>query len=539
MTAARTTLVMLGFLLLVPRGHVLAQQIPFDLPDFTEQAAERPVETRILAAPEPRRPGTAFLGDRMVDRSTYVAGPNDRLSIAIMGYSDAFYEVEVSADGNLLIPKIGNVPVAGLALDDVEARIRARARRVYPEAEVALTLTRPRVFKVYLLGDVPAPGPRAASPLTRVSELLEEGGSEPRQIRNVDLVRASGDTVSVDLVRFRQTGDLRFNPTLREGDVAIVPGRDESVEIYGRVFFPGPYEYRRGETLAEILRIANGERAFPSDAHDVIEVTRFTGPSERTFFTFRRDEALGERGRSFALEPFDAIYVPAVTDFKVQKTVDVEGEVRYPGTYPIRPDTTTVRDLVRMAGGLTPEASLASARLVRREIGTEDEAMRTLQEVPPEFLTEEELRIMRIQQTAEPNRVVIDFVDLLGSGESPATVTLDEGDRLVIPRERKGVTVLGAVLDAGIVAFEPGAPIDTYVARAGGYTERADEGDVIVLKARQGTRLQADEVAAIESGDTIIVPYEEERDLWEIYRTAATVTTGVLSVVLSFIAATR
>ncbi|MBW3660368.1 MAG: SLBB domain-containing protein [Gemmatimonadetes bacterium] len=520
----------------------LSQQIPFPLPEgLDRELPERPVETQILTSPEARPPGAEFLADRMIDRSQYVLGASDRVSIAIMGYTDAFYQVEVSPEGLVLLPKVGGIPVGGLNLVEAERRVAARARSVYPAADVDLALSVPRTFKVYLAGDVPDPGPRVASPLTRVSELMPERdpATEARQIRNVFVVRAPGDTLSIDLARFRHTGDLRFNPTVLEGDVVLVPGLDETVRVYGRVFFPGEYEYRPGETLADLLRVANGYRSFPSNAHDVIEVTRFVGKDERRFFEFRRAEAMGETGESFVLEPFDAVYVPAVANYKVQRTATVEGEVLLPGTYPIRPDTTTVRDLVEMAGGFTAEASLVSARLVRSRIGAREEALEALQMTPPEFLTEDERRILRVRQTSDPSNVVIDFFELFAEGQSPYAVTLQDGDSLAVPREREGVTVLGAVLEPGIVLFEPGLSIDEYVGRAGGYTEKADEGDVVVLKAKLETRLERDEVAAIEVGDTIVVPFEEERDWWRTWQVASSITTGVLSLVLSFIAATR
>lgn len=547
----------------------LSQQVPYPIPDLPEAVErESPVETGIFTTREVQRPETAFLTDRAVDRDAYIVGPNDQLSIAIMGYSDAFYQVEVSADGSVLVPKVGGIPVGGLTLEQVEGRIRARAQGVYPAADVDVTLSKPRVFKVYVLGDVPDPGARAASPLTRVSELMPEragereregagervGGRagertvereleredrERRQIRNVFLIRAPGDTVSVDLAAFRQTGELRFNPTLREGDIVLVPGRDEIVPVHGRVFFPGEYEYRPGESLAELLRVANGGRGFPSDAHDVIEVTRFVGKDDRRTLTFDRSEATGIRGEEFVLEPFDAVFVPSVSRYKVQRMATIEGEVLYPGTYPIRPDTTSVRDLIRMAGGLAPEASLVAARLTRSDIGAEEEGLRTLQQTPLEFLTEDERRILRVRETSDPDNVVIDLAELMAAGRESADVRLKDGDRLVIPEEREGVTVLGAVREPGIVRFDPGTTIDEYASRAGGYTERADEGDAVVLRAKLGTRLERDEVRSIESGDTIVVPFEKERDWWETFRSTSIVVTSLLSVVLSFIAATR
>lgn len=523
---------------------LLGQQIPEQLrfpvlePDQFPRSA---VETEVLIPSQPRRIETAFLLDRAVDRSQYILGPDDRLSIAIMGYTDAVYQVAVSAEGLVLVPKVGTVAVSGVTLEEAERRIRSRAQSVYLGADVDIALSAPRIFKVYLTGDVPDPGTKAASPLTRVSELVSNATrvQSTRQIRNILLIRSSGDTLSADLARFRQTGDLRFNPALREGDIVLVPALDETVQVNGRVFFPGIYEFRPQESLAELLSIANGYRGFPSNAHDRVEVSRFVGKSERELFPFTRAEAVGARGEEFILEPFDAIFVSSVSDYKVQKTATIEGEVLYPGMYPIRPDTTTVRDLIRMAGGLTPEASLFSARLVREDFEFEEEALRALERIPPEFLSEDELRVLKIRQSADPTNVVVDFAGLFARGREAEDVVLKQRDHLIIPEERDGVAVLGAVLAPGILSFHPDATIESYVLRAGGYMERADEDDAMVLKARLKTQLERNEVSSIDPGDTILVPFEKDKDWLEILRTTTTIATGVLSIILSYIAATR
>jgi len=56
-------------------------------------------------------------------------------------------------------------------------------------------------------------------------------------------------------VRFLQTGDVASNPTLREGDAIIVPAVDERVDVYGRLHFPGRYEYRRGDLEPWVPRL--------------------------------------------------------------------------------------------------------------------------------------------------------------------------------------------------------------------------------------------------------------------------------------------
>lgn len=508
----------------------------------TAVAQERPVVPKIEQPGESGAPRDSIspappvelrlLVDRPLERRAYTLGPGDQVTITTSGEANLAWTTTVTPEGTLVIPTVGSVRVLDLDLDAAEEIVERRVHQYYRNVQVTLTLSALGGFKVFVVGDVDDPGPHVASSATRLSELVP-----PR--RNVLVQRALGDTLLVDVVRFHQTGDLAYNPTVRAGDVIVVPQIDETVDVYGRVFFPDTYEYREGESLAELLRVANGDRGFPSDAHDMVYVSRFIDRKNLEIFQLARSEATGERGRSFALQPFDAVYVPRISDFKTQKTVTAEGEVRYPGVYPIRPDTTTVRDLVEMAGGFTEEASLVAAQLRRRPIGVSEQGFEELLAIPSEFLSADDQRILRVRQTADPGSVVIDFEQLFHRGEDAYNMTLRADDSLTVPKERRGVTVLGAVRNPGIVTYVSGRSIDAYVELAGDYTKRADRSDVVVLKARSVARLERREVREIESGDTIVVPYKEPRDWWEVFRTTSGITTGILSVVLAFIAATR
>lgn len=538
--------------LLVWESVALGQE-PTDIPSEPVPAQTPPAAGPTVPLPG-EGPNLHLLQDRAFDRAGYQVGPGDALAITSTGSVTLQYELMVTPEGRLLIPGVGVVNVLGLNLEEAEDVVEARVRRIYRDVDVHLTLRGLRSFKVFVVGAVPDPGPRAASAATRVSELLadelaadpREGASnmmtpEPVRIsqRNVQLIRANGDTLQVDIVRFRQTGDLTYNPTLESGDLILVPGLDETVRVEGRVFFPGTYEYREGESLAELLSVANGYRGFRSDAHDVLRVSRFVGEQERRFYAFTQSEAMGEPGRSFEMEPFDAVFVPSISHFKEQLTATIEGEVTNPGVYPIFPDSTTVRDLVELAGGFTEEASLVQARITRSRQGEAVSLAVSDSLVPVELLTEDEKRILEVRRRGGEGNVVIDFEALFLQGEDVYNLALQNGDNISIPKRRRDITVLGAVREPGIVPFDPNRRIDHYVDLAGGYTDRADEGDVAVIKSKLQVMLDRDEAVSLESGDTIVVPYKVKRDWLQIYQTTTSFVTSLTSLVLFFIAATQ
>jgi protein involved in polysaccharide export with SLBB domain len=488
------------------------------------------------ATPAPRSGVTdGTLLDAPVNRAEYRLGPRDVVDIGIIGELNRVLSAQVGPEGTLLVPGMGVARVLGLTLDEAERVVRDIVLRYYHGVSVRLTLAEVRSFKVFVVGDVPNPGVRPASAATRVSEVVADATSGlDRRYRNVLLRRANGDSMIVDLVRFQQTGDLSANPTLREGDRLVMPAVDRTVQLYGRVTFPGQYEYRDNETLAQLLAIANGGGPFPSNAADTIRVTRFVSPEARELQLFSRAQATGPEGAAFVLRPFDAIYVPAIANFKEQRTATITGQVVHPGTYPIRPDTTTVRELVTLAGGFTSDASLVDATLRRTARTDVGPSARRLDSIPQEALSPEERRVLQARSGSDARLVVIDFQNLFAQNRNMLEQTLEDGDSLSVPQRTSGVAVLGAVVNPGIVPFAAGRSVDEYVRLAGGYARRADRRGRAVFKAKLGARYTANDardVRTIDPGDQIVVPFRPRRDwLQTAYQIVTTITGIVVSI---------
>lgn len=480
--------------------------------------------------------------DAPIRRAGYALGPGDVVDVSLFGDLNLTHSLIVTPEGTMVIPGIGVVRVLGLNLDEAQRRARAAVLRLYRNVEVSLTLAQVGTFKVYLLGDVANPGMRLASSVTRLSEVLPPPRGSRSLQRNVLLRRVEGDSVRIDMAPFYISGDLRGNPTLRAGDVVVLPVVDETVDAYGRVFYPGSYQFRAGESLAEFLALINAGAGFPSNAADTVRVARFVTPQQRQFITLSRAEALGERGRALILRPTDAIYVPEVANFQRQRRAVVTGQVRYPGTYPIRHDTTTVRELVAMAGGFTEQASLAGATLRRFGGAGEVQALEgvptDLRGAPADSTARfEEREIGRIRAQGDETNVVVDFQQLFASGGNVYDQTIRGGDVLNVPERRNDVAVLGAVRTPGLVQFTPGQRPEHYVRLAGWYTRRADFRDAVVLRAKLGTPLQAEEVRSLEAGDVIVVPFRQRRTVIERLATAeavASILTGIALSVVGF-----
>lgn len=534
MTRFRSALLLPVLLMMSQRAPAHAQTPP--------DTAQAPRPEALTPSPLPALYATpAPLLDRPINRATYVLGAGDEVSVSLLGDLSRTYTMPVLPEGTVLVPTVGIVRVAGVNLDEAERRVRSAVLRYYRNVEVRLSLSRVREFKVFVVGNIASPGVRTASAVTRVSEVVP--GLAPTGVirRNVLLRRASGDTVSVDLARFLLAGDLTQDPPVREGDVLVVPAANQTIRVQGRVAYPATYEYRPGESLAEFLALVNGGAGFPANAADTVRLSRFVTPYQQEVVKLSLAEASGARGRALALQPFDALFIPEVSNFKVQRTATIMGQVVNAGVYPIRPDTTTVGDLIALAGGLRPEASLGEATL-RRDVGARSGAAATAAGQVPEqgafleALSPDERRVIQINNQEVDSYVALDLTRPAGTPGSGLSQRLRSGDVLTVPERRNEVTVLGAVVRPGIVSFVPGQPLSHYVGVAGGFSKEADRGDLMVLRPKTRARLNWRDVEVVEPGDRIIVPYRERRTVLERVQTFQGVLGTISGTILSILA---
>lgn len=471
--------------------------------------------------------------DRTVDRALYTLGPGDQLILAVFGYRNEVFPLTVTPEGTVVIPTVGIVSVDGLNLNEANRAARRKVLRFYPDSEVELSLSAVRSFNIFVVGAVPEPGIRGATAVTRVSEVVP-ATSDSVVLRSTT-IRRGAEILPIDLTRFLQTGDLRFNPFVRAGDVIQVPVVDHTVTIAGEVPYPGTYEYLPGETLADILRIVNGGEPFLTRAADTLLVMRFTDDPRGEILEIPREEAVGARGDSFALHPFDAVFVPTVSRSMRRTMAKIEGEVHRPGSYPIRTALTTIGDLVEMAGGFTPQASTGEVLLRREASLLMETTANPLTVIPPDMLTPQEQRILQVTAQSDENTSLIDLARNPAALELP----LEDGDVILVPHLREEVTVLGAVARPGLVMYQPGETIDDFVLKAGGYVRRADRGDVVVLRTRSGAQLHRREIENVEPGDRIVVPFREHSTFLERVQTAQGVISTFSGIILTFVGLER
>ena len=504
------------------------------------------------ATKTPEVPSTVPV-DGTVNPDVYIVGPSDVFGVNIWSVPPISLMLPVTPEGSLVIPTVGEVPVADLSLREAKARILRAIGKKYLAGEPTVTLVAPRQVIVNVEGHVRHPGKYTGVSVLRIDGILEEANRartatvvpereltpafDPTKSsrRHIVIRHRDGTSSAVDLDYYVATHDDRDNPYLCGGDVIIVPtielGQQE-IGIYGAVLNPSRFEFVDGDSLSTLVRLGHG---FTDRARmDSVLFSRFDSTDGRIIERIVDLRALATTG-NFPLRSGDRIFVPERRDDRGDFRVTVEGEVRQPGVYPIRKAGTRISEVLRLCGGPTELAALNGASLIRKGLDrTKAEAERLVQMRGMVVLADTTYVRQENESRYDGERVDVDFVRLVTQHDSTQDVAVLPGDRLVIPRKVGSVYVFGQVANPSQIALADGRSASYYVQRAGGFTDRARSGDMVVIKRGSRQWLDPGETA-VEDGDAIWVPKERDRDFSYYLGVAgqfASIITTAITVVL-------
>jgi polysaccharide export outer membrane protein len=466
-----------------------------------------------------------------VDPEVYRVGPGDLLSLHLWGQVTRTIPVEVGPEGTVFLPDEGLVPVAGRTLADVRADLLARMHRRYRDVRMDLRLARPRTFRVYLAGQVKAPGPVSANGACRVGDVLaNEMFVAEASRRRIEVLRRDGTREPCDLELFLQTGDAVWNPWLRDGDVIQVPSATQFVHALGAVARPGRYELGVRDSLRTLLRLSGD--LLPSAEVGRALLVRFEGAFTPESLWESLDDVYSRR-QNPALQDGERMYVYFIPQYRQQHEAEIMGEVRRPGTYPIVEGRTRLSDLVSAAEGFQASADLSAIRVRRQSTlaAEKDQELDRLLRLSRNDLTNTEYVVLRTKLAGLREDYRVDWTRLKGNQD--LDLLLRDGDVVRVERPVSSVRVDGEVRRPGILNFKRGESVEDYVAQAGGYTNRAWRGKLRVTRAVSGQTLLARNVRTLDPGDFVWVPERPDITRWEQGREVLTALASVATVIIA------
>ena len=254
----------------------------------------------------------------------YVVSNGDELSIWVYGVNEEVISVSVDSYGNLNIPVIGPVNVAGLAFVDVKKLISSKLENSYPDSSIIVNITKYSTIQVVMTGNVNAPGIYNVSALSTVKDLLiYAGGVKPNgTVRSIILNRADASSHELDLYQLLLGKNSSNNLFLKSGDVIIITNAHKLVSISGAVNVPATYELKSGENLDKLLDFAGGIRTDGS--HYGLKVSGFDKEQAQVRMVDASTAAM------FNLNDRDKVYVYPIEQININ-AISIFGNVVRPG----------------------------------------------------------------------------------------------------------------------------------------------------------------------------------------------------------------
>ncbi|MGH8219659.1 MAG: SLBB domain-containing protein [Steroidobacteraceae bacterium] len=406
-------------------------------------------------------------------------------------------------------------------------------------------------------------GMRLTDLLSSLAALKENADQRYVLIRRESYPGRRVSVLSADAVRAFQAPRTSADPVLQSRDrVIVLPLRADRgselaevlqqlksqtrdgaappiVTVDGQTIAPGSYPLQPGMRISDLVRAGGGlnSAAYRLDA----ELTRYIVADDQ----YRKTEIVridlaaalqGDAAADLSLEPYDTLIIKELPYWATQGSVAIAGQVRFPGTYPIR-EGETLSSLIKRAGGLTPYAFAEGTVFTR--VAIKEEEQKHMDELAQRMRSDLTTLALQSTQTEQGQnagqalsigtsllaqlrsaqavgRLVINLDDAINHPGQGADIALRPGDQLLIPRIRPYVTVIGEVQNSTAHVWRAGLATDDYIALSGGATRRADWREIYVVRADGSVALKRghkwfSRTARIRRGDTIVVPLNAEK----------------------------
>ena len=310
--------------------------------------------------------GTSFLSFQsnlnLPTPSDYILGPGDKIFIDIYGESEAYYQVEVSPEGNALLENIGPVSLSGLKLNDAKNRLKNKLRKIYTgissgKTSINISVGIPRAIRINIAGEVQLPGTYNFSAFnTLYNALYVAGGiTEDASLRDIRLYRNNKLISSVDVYDFLKSGDMSTDVRLDNGDLILVGTYKNRVTIKGNVITPGRFEFIEDESLLDLINYAGGfrENAYRKS----VKITRIFDDKLKIV------DVNSDQFEFFNLKSGDIVEVGQIIN-KFENKVVIKGSVYRPGIYSFE-EGLTLKKLIEKSEGLKPDTYFEKAIITR------------------------------------------------------------------------------------------------------------------------------------------------------------------------------
>lgn len=437
--------------------------------------------------------------------TNYVVGPGDEIDLKIWGAVEVALRLPVDRNGQITVPKVGPVTVAGTPSSELDAHLKKQVGRVFANFELSASIGRLRSMQIFVVGQARNPGAYLVSSLsTLIGALFESGGpSANGTMRAIQLLRSGQVVTTLDLYKFIHAGETASDARLLPGDVIVIPSAGPRVALTGATDTAAIYELAHAEeSIGQLLQYSAGSQTLTTPHKALVErINKQNAKTPREI----QERTLDSTGLKTTVRDGDLVTLFKISS-QFSNAVTLRGNVASPLRYAFKPGMR-VSDLVPEADALvlpdyysrknssvqfeTVKTGKVSGEKVVNDVKTQ------LTEINWDYAAIERLDDKAVKTILIPFNLAkaikekdpVNNIELM-SGD---VVTIFGVDDIPVPLEKRTqfVRLGGEVKVPGIYQIKPGETLPLLFKRAGGLSRDAYLYGTVFT--RESTRVQQQE----------------------------------------------
>lgn len=425
--------------------------------------------------------------------ATYVLGPGDEVRVQIWGAMDFSSSFILDREGQIALPKVGTLQLAGVTAANLEPVLKSHLGKVFTNFGLSAALGKLRSVQVYVVGQARQPGTYAVSSLsTLVNVLFVSGGPNANgSMRAIELQRAGKVLTRLDLYNFIAKGDKSADMVVQPGDVIFIPPASRRVAVTGAYDQAAIYELSdKGTTVGEILALGGGASPIASTRKALLERVYADKTPPRQVL----DLALDVKGLAQPLASGDILTLLPVSP-AFSNAVTLQGIVAEPLRYrwfegmkvlDLIPDREALITAAyyRRKNQLTQTKRAETSAESAMAKGTEDQAIEARVRNMVDQINWDSALIERMSKDKLSTELIsFNLGKAVIQRDVSQNIALEPGDiitilsqkDLAVPQEKQSrlVRVEGEVAVPGIYQVQPGETLPQLIKRIGGLTAQA------------------------------------------------------------------
>ena len=424
--------------------------------------------------------------------NNYIVDYGDFISIEIFGSAkNKKYKLEVGRDGSIVLEDIGKVVVGGLNFEQATDLIQSKYEASSFGVSVIVNLEEIRDINVLVTGGVEFPGIYTLSGNSNVLQAINIAGGikENGSLRNIVIKRKGIEDIEIDLYKALIFGDLNNIPFIMSGDSIHIESSKNLVRAGYGFNEVAVFEMKDDETIQDLIEFSGGLDLEAGD--DFLNLVRFDNNE------FNVTQVNSGQFPDFKIKHLDSIYA-----YKEQiGFVEITGEVKYPGKYPIS-SKDRILDLINRSGGYKDSAYIFGGSLHRESVKKLEKSFAektyssliTFIASNPSALTGATSGnsfayiLGELKEFNPVGRIITEFDEASLEENLQENIYLSDGDKIHIPTYAPNVYIFGEVGNPGAVIFKENVKMLDYIKQSGGFTRYSSSNYVFVVSPNGETQ---------------------------------------------------